>query len=34
MQGVLRQDPFSAHLFQGRKVNLTKIVFWDGTGPA
>ena len=33
-QGVLRQDPFSGHLFvfRGRKANLIKIVFWDGTG--
>ena len=28
------QDPFSGHLFvfRGRKANLIKIVFWDGTG--
>ena len=34
VQGVLRQDPFSGHLFvfRGRKANLLKIVFWDGTG--
>ena len=34
VQGVLRQDPFSGHLFvfRGRKANLVKIVFWDGTG--
>jgi transposase len=33
VQGVLRQDPFSGHLFvfRGRKANLIKIVFWDGT---
>src|SRR6267142_6917666 len=33
-QGVLRQDPFSGHLFvfRGRKANLIKIVYWDGTG--
>ena len=33
-QGVLRHDPFSGHLFafRGRKANLIKIVFWDGTG--
>ncbi len=32
VQGVLRQDPFSGHLFlfRGRKANLIKIVFWDG----
>ena len=31
---VLRQDPFSGHLFvfRGRKANLLKIVFWDGSG--
>ena len=34
VQGVLKQDPFSGHLFafRGRKANLIKIVFWDGTG--
>ena len=34
IQGVLRQDPFSGHLFlfRGRKANLIKIVYWDGTG--
>jgi transposase len=34
VQGVLRQDPFSGHLFvfRGRKANLVKIVYWDGTG--
>ena len=34
VQGVLRQDPFSGHLFlfRGRKANLIKIVFWEGTG--
>ena len=34
VQGVLRQDPFSGHLFvfRGRKANLINIVFWDGTG--
>ena len=34
VQGLLRQDPFSGHLFlfRGRKANLLKIVFWDGTG--
>ncbi len=34
VQGVLEQDPFSGHLFafRGRKANLIKIVFWDGTG--
>ncbi|MET2829192.1 IS66 family insertion sequence element accessory protein TnpB [Mesorhizobium shangrilense] len=34
VQGVLKQDPFSGHLFafRGRKANLIKILFWDGTG--
>ena len=34
VQGVLRQDPFAGQLFvfRGRKANLIKIVFWDGTG--
>ena len=34
VQQVLRQDPFSGHLFafRGRKANLIKIVFWDGSG--
>ena len=34
VQGVLRQNPFSGHLFvfRGRKANLIKIVYWDGTG--
>ena len=34
VQEVLVQDPFSGHLFafRGRKANLIKIVFWDGTG--
>ncbi len=34
VQGVLQKDPFSGHLFvfRGRKANLIKIVFWDGTG--
>ena len=36
VQGVLQQDPFSGHLFvfRGRKANLIKIVFWDGTACA
>ena len=34
VQEVLAQDPFSGHLFafRGRKANLVKIVFWDGSG--
>ena len=34
VQGVLRHDPFSGHLFvfRGRRANLVKIVYWDGTG--
>ena len=34
VQEVLNQDPFSGHLFafRGRKANLIKIVYWDGTG--
>ncbi len=34
VQEVLEQDPFSGHLFafRGRRANLIKIVFWDGTG--
>ena len=36
VQGVLKQDPFNGHLFvfRGRKANLIKIIFWDGTGCA
>src|ERR1700688_1453042 len=35
VQSVLRQDPFSGHLFvfRGRtRANLNKIIFWEGTG--
>ena len=34
VQAVLHEDPFSGHLFvfRGRKANLIKIVYWDGTG--
>lgn len=34
VQGVLKQDPFSGHLFafRGRKATLIKILYWDGTG--
>jgi transposase len=33
VQEVLEQDPFSGHLFafRGRRANLIKIEFWDGT---
>jgi hypothetical protein len=33
-QGVLKADPFSGHLFafRGRKANLIKILYWNGTG--
>ena len=31
---VLGQDPLSGHLFvfRGRRANLIKVVFWDGSG--
>ena len=34
VQEVLRQDPFSGHLFafRGRKANMIKLLFWDGSG--
>jgi transposase len=34
VQDVLKTDPFSGHLFafRGRKANLIKILWWDGTG--
>lgn len=34
VQGVLKADPFCGHLFafRGRKANLIKILWWDGTG--
>ncbi len=34
VEAVLREDPFSGHLFafRCRKANLIKIVFWDGNG--
>lgn len=33
-RAVLEQDPFSGHLlaFCGRRRNLVKIVYWDGSG--
>lgn len=34
VQDVLKQDPFSGHLFafRGRKASLLKVLFWDGSG--
>jgi transposase len=31
VQGLLRHDPFSGHLFvfRGRRANLIKIAYWD-----
>jgi transposase len=31
---VLEQDPFSGHLFvfRGKRADLIKVLFWDGTG--
>jgi transposase len=33
-QEVLREDPFSGHLFvfRGRRGNLIKVLYWDGQG--
>ena len=33
-EGVLKQDPYSGHLFvfRGRRGDLIKIVWWDGQG--
>lgn len=35
-ESVLKQDPYSGHLFvfRGRRGDLVKIVWWDGQGPA
>lgn len=34
VQQVLEQDPFSGHMFvfRGRRADLIKILFWDGSG--
>ena len=34
VQEALKLDPFCGHLFcfRGRKANVIKILFWDGTG--
>lgn len=34
VQSTLKQDAFAGHLFvfRGRKAQLLKILFWDGTG--
>lgn len=33
-QEVLKKDPFSGHLFafRGKRADLIKLLFWDGTG--
>ena len=33
-EGVLKQDPFSGHMFvfRGRRGDLVKIIWWDGQG--
>jgi transposase len=34
VQEVLKRDAFSGHLFafRGRRANMIKLLFWDGTG--
>ena len=34
IQEVLKEDPFSGHLFafRGRKADTIKLLYWDGTG--
>jgi transposase len=34
VEQVLEQDPFSGHLFvfRGKRADLIKVLFWDGTG--
>ncbi len=34
VQETLRKDPFSGHIFafRGRRANMIKVLFWDGTG--
>ena len=34
VERVLEQDPFSGHLFvfRGKRADLIKVLFWDGTG--
>ena len=34
VQEVLKEDPFSGHLFafRGRKADTIKLLYWDGTG--
>jgi transposase len=34
VQEVLKKDAFSGHLFafRGRRANMIKLLFWDGTG--
>jgi transposase len=34
LQGALKNDPFSGHLFafRGKRASVLKILFWDGNG--